>query len=116
MDSQTFGLVLITGRREKILSGLRFAKSKDIKSFLYSLKGSIDVWIFPNLEESEFYSSLALEKELRKIEKKTMSFCANSLVEGFDLALTTSNREDVIVACGSFTVVEKFVKYLENTL
>ena len=59
---------------------------------------------------------LALEKELRKIEKKTMSLSANSLVGGFDLALTRSNREDVIVSCGSFKVVEKFVKYLDNTL
>ena len=100
----------------KIYGIVMLRKSKDIKNFLYSLKGSIDVWIFPNLGEGDFYSSLALEKELRKIEKKTMIFCANSLVAGFDLALTTSDREDVIVACGSFTVVEKFVKYLENTL
>ena len=51
----------------KIYGIVILRKSKDIKSFLHSLKGSIDVWIFPNLEGGEFYSSLALEKELRKI-------------------------------------------------
>ena len=91
-------------------------KNKDIKSFLYALQGSIDVWIFPNVEDDGFYSSLTLENELKKIKKKTMKFYAKSLAEGFDLALTRSNREDVIVACGSFAVVEKFVKYLEHTL
>ena len=91
-------------------------KNKDIKSFLYALQGIIDVWIFPNVEEDGFYSSLTFENELKKIKKKTIKICAESLAEGFDLALTRSNREDVIVACGSFAVVEKFVKYLEHTL
>ena len=68
------------------------------------------------MEEDGFYSSLTFENELKKIKKKTIKICAESLAEGFDLALTRSNREDVIVACGSFAVVEKFVKYLEHTL
>ncbi len=104
------------GKVGKIYGIVILKKSKDVNNFLSALKGTVDFWIFPTVKEGEFHSGLTLENELKKIEKKTMKFCVSSLVEGFDLALTRSNREDVIVACGSFTVVEKFVKYLENTL
>lgn len=105
-------LALINQNQERrIVAVIGMLKDKDFHHALNTLAPTIDQFYFANTEGVRGLEAKFLKEALKDPQKKEQAQCFERAIDAFKCAFQESNREDLILVCGSFLIAGAIIDW-----